>query len=126
MVLVVNAGLNKVGLEAPLLKLMNNFLGSVPYSNNLKPIVEKDEEKKLLLKRSNIVMLIMENRIWMNMKTMMTLARSKKKMTMIPKNFQLILVLIYFTFRICCQKYHRLCCMATGLEEMFQFNSRCA
>ena len=46
MALVVNAGLNELGLEAPPPpKLKKSFLGSVPYSNNLKPIMEEDEEE---------------------------------------------------------------------------------
>ncbi|KNZ59773.1 hypothetical protein VP01_1664g7 [Puccinia sorghi] len=44
MALVVNAGLKKLVLEAPPPpKLHKSFLGSVPYSNNLKPIVEEYE-----------------------------------------------------------------------------------
>ena len=46
MALVVNAGLNELGLEAPPPpKLKKAFLGSVPYSNNLKSIAEEDEEE---------------------------------------------------------------------------------
>ncbi|KNZ64079.1 hypothetical protein VP01_106g8 [Puccinia sorghi] len=42
--LVVNAGLNKLRHEAPPLpKLKEYFLGSVTYTNTLKPIVEEDE-----------------------------------------------------------------------------------
>ena len=45
MALVVNAGLNELGLEAPPPpKLKKSFLGSVPYSNNLNPIMEEDED----------------------------------------------------------------------------------
>lgn len=46
MALVVNAGLNELGLESPPPpKLKKSFLGSVPYSNKLKPIMEEDEEE---------------------------------------------------------------------------------
>ena len=46
MALVVNAGLNELGLEAPPPpKLKKAFLGAVPYANNLKPIAEEDEDK---------------------------------------------------------------------------------
>jgi len=46
MALVVNAGLNELGLEAPPPpKLKKAFLGAVPYANNLKPIAEEDEDE---------------------------------------------------------------------------------
>ena len=46
MALVVNAGLKKLGLEAPPPpKLKKSFLGSVPYSKKLKPIMEDDQEE---------------------------------------------------------------------------------
>ena len=46
MALVVNAGLNELGLEAPPPpKIKKAFLGSVPYTNNLKSIAEEDEEE---------------------------------------------------------------------------------
>lgn len=49
MALVVNAGLNELGLEAPPPpKLKKAFLGAVPYSNNLKPIVEEEEEEDIV------------------------------------------------------------------------------
>ncbi|KNZ60034.1 hypothetical protein VP01_1622g1, partial [Puccinia sorghi] len=46
MALVVNAGLNELGLEAPPPpKLKKSFLGSVPYLNTLKPIAEEDDDE---------------------------------------------------------------------------------
>ncbi|KNZ60603.1 uncharacterized protein VP01_15301g1 [Puccinia sorghi] len=49
MELVVNAGLNKIGLEAPPPpKIKKAFLGAVSYSNNLKPIVEEEEGEDIV------------------------------------------------------------------------------
>ncbi|KNZ52122.1 hypothetical protein VP01_3685g1 [Puccinia sorghi] len=46
MALIVNSGLKKLGFGAsPPPKINKAFLGSVLYSNNLKPIAEEDEEE---------------------------------------------------------------------------------
>ena len=45
--LVVNAGLNKLGLKSPPPpKFKRKFLGAVPYSNTLDVIVEEEEEEE--------------------------------------------------------------------------------
>ncbi|KNZ58638.1 hypothetical protein VP01_188g1 [Puccinia sorghi] len=125
MELVVNSGLNKLGLAAPPPpKLKKTFLVFFPYSNTLKPVAEK-------MGRDQITILMREKRIWM----MMILERSKKKMVMIPifvqvkhpakrrlkisstnrnksnKLYELTQMCQYFTVGIRCEKDHWLCCL---------------
>ncbi|KAH9443215.1 hypothetical protein Pst134EB_027566 [Puccinia striiformis f. sp. tritici] len=46
MVLVVNAGLNELGVKAPLpLKLRREFLGAFPYSGTMEKITKEEEEE---------------------------------------------------------------------------------
>ncbi|KNZ50439.1 hypothetical protein VP01_4426g1 [Puccinia sorghi] len=75
-------------LTPPSPKLKEAFLGSVPYSNNLKPISEETKRKTVWKKRDQNMMLIptmlMRNRRIWKKKMIIILARRKKRMPMIP------------------------------------------
>ncbi|KNZ54353.1 hypothetical protein VP01_2968g2, partial [Puccinia sorghi] len=130
MALVVNSGLKELGLEAPPPpKLKKAFLGSFPYSNHLKPILQDYQDVK---------------RIWLKKTMMMTLARSKTKEEIIliflqvkhPENRRILpqtgkkslsntsTKKLYFTIGLCFQKDHWLHCMAKGLETTCKCNRR--